>query len=177
MKLALALLCALAATLSAADQTGAESAKKPVAASIETKGPKDDADPIGNVKVTYEDGTTDSWTTKGNCGQAHVSSDGTVGWVIYEPEQKIRASYTVRPCREIVLCRKGKIVARLKSAQPFIEEWQFQKNGTQVAASAMFAHGPSFYTLYDAATGKVLAEAKSLDETIPAWAKPLHKDN
>lgn len=132
---------------------------------------------MGNVQVTYQDGTTDLWTTKGNCGQAKVAPTGTVGWVIYEPATQVAASYTLRPCRQLVLCEKGKIVARISSPQPFIEEWQFQKEGAQVAVAAMFAHGKTFYTLYEAATGQIAAEATSTDEAIPAWAEALHHEN
>jgi hypothetical protein len=162
----------------AADQTGAESTKKPVSASIKTSRAVEAGDePIGNVQVTYEDGTTDLWTTKNNCGQAHVSPNGTVGWVIYEPETQVAASYKMRPCRTLVLCHRGKIVARLQSPQPFIQEWQFQDGGSRVAASAMFTHGKTFYTLYDTATGHIHAAATSTDDTIPPWAKPLHHEN
>lgn len=176
MKTVLPILFSMVATMFAIDQTGAESAKKPVSASIQALSGKHAADPVGNVKVTYEDGTTDHWTTKGNCGQTRVAPDGTVGWVIYGPEVEGAASYKLRPHHEIVLCRKGKIVARLESPQPFIEEWQFQKSGTQVACSAMFAHGKAYYTLFDAATGKVVAEVTATDNVIPDWARPLHRN-
>lgn len=172
------LLSLLLAPAFAADQAGAEAVKKPVSASIrvpeESSG---NGDPVGNVQVTYQDGTTDLWTTKNNCGQARVSPAGTVGWVIYEPATQVAASYKLRPCRQIVLCQKGKIVARISSPQPFIEEWQFQQDGAQVAVAAMFAHGKTFYTLYEAATGQSLATATSTDALIPSWAKPLHHEN
>ena len=175
MNRGLMLLPFLLVTLHAADQTGAESVKKPVSASIQpARAVENGGEPIGNVLVTYEDGTTDLWTTKNNCGQALVSPTGVVGWVIYEPETQVAASYQMRPCRTMVLCRRGKIVARLHSSTPFIQEWQFQENGSKVAVAAMFTHGKLFYTLYEAATGKILAQATATDETIPAWAIPLN---
>lgn len=180
MKCALVLFSMLITSLNlhAADQTGAEVTKKPVSAIIVAeKGSNQGDQPIGNVQVKYADGTTDLWTTKKDCGQPHVAPDGRVGWVIYEPPAQIAASYTLRPCRTIVLCRKGKVVARIKSENPFIEEWQFQENGARVAVAAMFAHGPTFYHLFDAATGKTLGDAMSTDEKIPSWAKPLHHDD
>jgi hypothetical protein len=165
-------------SLHAADQTGAEAVKKPVSASIQpARAVEDGGEPIGNVWVTYEDGTKDLWTTKNNCGQAHVSPTDVVGWVIYEPETQVAASYKMRPCRTLVLCCRGKILARLASPQPFIQEWQFQENGGKVAVAAMFTHGKMFYTLFDASSGKILAQATATDDTIPAWAKPLHHEN
>ncbi len=178
MKQILFLLPCLTISLSAADQTGAESTKKPVSAAILAEKDSQQGDkPIGNVQVTYADGTTDLWTTKKDCGLARVSADGTVGWVIFEPETQVAASYNLRPCRTIALCRKGKIVTRITSGTPFINDWQFQDNGTRIAVAAMFTHGKTYYNLFDSTTGKSLASATATDEVIPEWAKPLHQED
>ena len=75
------------------DQSGAENTKQPISAEILVKtAGKAEAkpNPIGNVQVTYADGTKDLWTTKGNCSLAVVGTDGTVGWTVHGPEEKIR---------------------------------------------------------------------------------------
>jgi hypothetical protein len=82
-------------------------------------------DPIGNVPVTYADGTRDLWTTKGNCSLAHVGSDGTVGWTANGSAVKINSADWMRPNGTLVLCRLGKVIAQIKSGKGFIEQWQF----------------------------------------------------
>jgi hypothetical protein len=107
--------------MQAAEQEGAEKTKRPLSAAIEPAGGKETW--IGNVVVTYTDGTTDRWTTKGNTAQPNVSADGTVGWVIVEPPaHSSNFSYDLRPRREIVICHQGKIIGRIRAAKAFIEE-------------------------------------------------------
>lgn len=161
-----------------ADQTGAEKTKKPATATIVLKpGTAEDEENIGNVRVTYEDGTKDLWTTKNNCSLARVSPDGTVGWTVHSEEFKpASVSYKVRTNATLVLCRGGQVTRKIESPQPFIQDWNFAEDGARLVVSAMFLHGPSHYTLYDVKTGKELATAKSSDEKIPAWAKPFHQE-
>lgn len=161
-----------------ADQTGAEKTKKPSAATIVLKpGTAEDEEKIGNVRVTYSDGTKDLWTTKNNCSLARVAADGTVGWTVHSEEFKpASVSYKVRTNATLVLCRGGQIIRKIESPQPFIQDWDFAEEGTKLVVSAMFLHGQSHYTLYEAKTGKILAEAKSGDEKIPVWAKPFHQE-
>ena len=161
-----------------ADQTGAEKTKKPVAATIVLKpGTAGDEEKIGNVRVTYEDGTKDLWTTKNNCSLARVSPDGTVGWTVHSEEFKpASVSYKVRTNATLLLCSGGQILRKIESPQPFIQDWNFTGDGVKLVVSAMFLHGQSHYTLYDVKTGKELETAKSGDEKIPEWAKPFHQE-
>ena len=94
MRLFVFSLLALTAGISlrAADQRGAENTKRPASVEIVSANaakasphPIGNPDPIGNVQVTYADGTKDLWTTKGNCSLAHVGSNGTVGWTVNGP--------------------------------------------------------------------------------------------
>jgi hypothetical protein len=78
--------CGNNGTLFAGDQKGAERTKQPVAAEILAAPAATAEDPaVGNVEVTYADGTKDLWTTKGNCSLPRVAPDGTVGWTVNGP--------------------------------------------------------------------------------------------
>ena len=74
----------LSASLLDAQNQGAEKTKRPVRASIEGNKSSRPEYKIGNVRVTYSDGTTDLWTFKGNCAEPKVSTKGSVGWEVYE---------------------------------------------------------------------------------------------
>ena len=134
---------------------------------------------IGNVEVTYADGTKDRWTKKGNCGQAHVAADGTVGWTIYEAERRLpNLAYTVmvRNNRTVVLCRRGKIVARIYSGPGFIDKWGFLDGGRQIALRAQNLHGPVQIERHDSATSYLLENVPAFasdPSSLPAWAKPF----
>src|SRR6185295_5100638 len=133
---------------------------------------KPDDEKIGNVRVKYEDGSKDLWTTKFNCSLPRVSPDGTVGWTVHADETKIAASYTVRPNGTLVLFRQGKVAATLKSGRGFIEEWQFVDKGERLVLVTRGAHGPADIELHDVATGKLIKSVKPGDDHLPAWAKP-----
>jgi hypothetical protein len=101
---------AAAGTLVAGDQRGAEGTKQPVAVAIPGAGTATaDDSAVGNVQVTYADGTKDRWTTKGNCSLARVAPDGTVGWTVNGPEIPVNSADMMRPNGTLVLCRKGKV--------------------------------------------------------------------
>src|SRR5258708_37360799 len=91
--------------------------------------PNGNPDPIGNVQVTYVDGTKDLWTTKGNCSLAHLGSDGTVGWTVNGSEVQINSADWMRPNGTLVLCRLGKVIGQINSGKSCIEQWQFIENG------------------------------------------------
>ncbi len=63
---------------------GAERTKLPVQASIVRNKALGPEYKIGNVIVTYSDGTTDLWTLKGNCAEPKISTMGSVGWEVYK---------------------------------------------------------------------------------------------
>lgn len=80
----LLLILSGAAQRLAAQNEGAEKVKEPVQARIEGKHRTDPSFVVGDVMVIYKDGTTDSWTLKGNCMDPKVSHQGQVGWVLCE---------------------------------------------------------------------------------------------
>jgi outer membrane lipoprotein-sorting protein len=159
----------------AADQSGAEKSKSVASVEVVGTASAENAEKIGNVEVTYADGTKDRWTTKGDAGLALVASDGTVGWTVYAPETKIAASYKVRPNNTLVICRQGKVLCRAKTALPFIEEWRFVDDGKQFAVKTRAAHGPATLELHETKTGKLLATAKAADDQLPKWAEPYRE--
>jgi len=166
---------AFSGLLYAADQKGAELTKKPVSADVVVpKGTKPDDEQIGNIRIKYEDGSKDLWTTKSNCSLPRVAPDGIVGWTVHAEETKIAASYTVRPNGTLVLCKQGKVYATIKSGRGFIEEWQFIDQGTHLVLVTRGAHGPADIELHDVATGKLLKSVKPTDDPLPAWAKPYY---
>jgi hypothetical protein len=160
-------------TLFAGDQRGAERTKQPVAAEIlvaSTANADDSA--IGNVQVTYADGTKDLWTTKGNCSLPRVAPDGTVGWTVNGPEIPVNSADTMRPNGTLVLCRKGKVLASIRSGRGFIEKWAFYANGSQLILVTRASHGPADIELHDTTTGKLIASVKAYAENLPEWARP-----
>jgi hypothetical protein len=166
-------------SLRAADQRGAENTKRPASVEIVSANaakasphPIGNPDPIGNVQVTYADGTKDLWTTKGNCSLAHVGSNGTVGWTVNGPEVQINSADWMRPNGTLVLCRRGKVIAQIKSGKGFIEQWQFVENGRQLVLLTRGAHGPADIELHDADTGKLIKSVQAFGGNLPTWAKP-----
>jgi len=164
-----------AALSSAADQTGAEKTKRVVKAEVVANAKAENADKIGNIEVTYADGTKDRWTTKGDAGLPLVASDGKVGWTIYGPETKGAASYSVRANNTLVICQQGKVLCRAKTVLPFIEEWRFLDDGKQFAVKTRAAHGPATLELHETKTGQLLAAVKAADAKLPKWAEPYRE--
>ena len=181
MKLRLPLLIVLVLghfatpTLPAADQTAAETTKRPVKAQVVGGVKAENAEKIGNIEVTYADGTKDRWTTKGDCGLPRVAPDGTVGWTVYGPETKIAASYTMRPNATVAICRQGKVLCRAQTGLPFVEEWGFVEGGKQFAVKTRAAHRPASVELHDTQSGKRLAEVRAGEGKLPKWAEPYRE--
>ena len=159
----------------AGDQAGAEKTKVPVRAAV-VDAKQWNEQPVGNIEVGYADGTRDRWTTKGSCGQPHVAADGTVGWTVFEPERPAEtASYNIRPNDTLVICPKGKVICRAKSALGFIEEWGFLKDGKRFVVKSRALHGPATVELMETETGKVVEVVKASADKLPAWAAPYHE--
>lgn len=156
----------------AVDQTGAEATKKPVSVKVVDVADIKDYT-IGNIQVTYEDGTTDKWTTKGGVGEPRVAPDGTVGWTIYGPEYGNPAGYTTRPNSNVVICRAGRVLCRVESALPHVEEWDFIEGGTKFVLKSRGRHGPAKVELFETETGNLLAMVPAYSEDgQPKWAEP-----
>lgn len=159
----------------AADQSGAGKTKRAVKAEVVGNAKAENAEKIGDIEVTYADGTKDRWTTKGNAGLPQVSPDGIVGWTVYSPEAKIAASYTMRPNNTLVICRQGKVLCRAQTALPFIEDWHFLDDGKQFAIRTRAAHGAATLELHETKTGQLLDAVKAGDAKLPKWAEPYRE--
>jgi hypothetical protein len=159
----------------ASEHSSADVAKKAVSVKIIlSSASRADGSEMGNVQVTYDDGTKAHWTTKGNCSLARIAPDGTVGWTVSGPASR----YSARGLRSndtLVLCRKGKDVAIITSALAFIEEWNFINEGRMLVLRTRAAHGPSDIELHSVHSGKLLDSVKGYSDKLPIWAKP-YKD-
>ena len=103
---------------------GAEKTKTPVQAAIIRNKSLPPKYEIGNVIVTYSDGTTDLWTLKGNCAEPMVSTKGAVGWEVYKlnSDGKTLSSYNGLYINDhLNVVDHGRVVANLESAKGFIE--------------------------------------------------------
>lgn len=161
--------------LVAADQTGAEKNKRPVSAEVIGTAKAENADKIGDIEVTYADGSKDRWTTKGNAGLPQVAADGSVGWTVYSPETKVAASYKMRPNCTLVVSRQGKVLCRVRSIMAFIEEWSFLEDGAKFALKTRGAHGPASVELHETKSGKLLQTVGAGDEKLPKWAEAFRE--
>lgn len=155
------------------DQTGAEKTKRPVAAAIVPVGGSDGK--VGNVLVTYADGSKDRWTKKGSATLPRVSADGTVGWAIMEaPVRPPGLSYELRPCRQIVVCNQGTVIATIRSALAFIEEWKFVEGQVlHLVVKSRQSHGPAKIELIAIPGCKVVSTVNAFEKNLPPWAKGL----
>ena len=89
-----------------------------------------------------------------------------MGWTVNGSESKVNASYTMRPNDTLVLCRKGKVIAQIKSAKAFIEKWDFIEGGGKLVLLTRASHGPADIKLHDAATGKLVDSVKAYSDNI-----------
>ena len=150
------LLFLLSVTLLAGQNEGAEKTKLPLRASIVRNDSLAAEYQIGNVVVTYADGTTDTWTLKGNCAEAKVSTKGIVGWEVVQAQGRWKnlERYNGLYINDHVnVCDHGKVVANFKSAKGFIEGWDFTKDGEHLVIKSRGAHGPATIELFSLHTG------------------------
>jgi hypothetical protein len=125
------------------------------------------------VLVTFADGAKERWTTTGDCSMARVASDGTVGWTVNGAAIKVNSADSMRPNNTLVLCRKGKVISKIRSALPFIEEWKFTDDGQQLILVTRGSHGAADVELHDVASGKLIESVKAFRDDLPVWAKPF----
>jgi hypothetical protein len=163
----------LAAPLLDAQNQGAEKTKLPVRASIEGNKSLRPDYKIGNVRVTYSDGTTDLWTLKGNCAEPKVSTKGSVGWEVYklDADGKTLANYNgLYVNNRVNVCDHGRVVANLESAKGFIEGWDFTKDGERLVIKSRGAHGPATIELFSLRNGSVIEAVQAYEKNLPDWA-------
>jgi hypothetical protein len=153
----------------------AEKFKVPVQAAVVRNQSLPPEDEIGNVIVTYADGTTDIWALRGNCAEPKVSTKGAVGWEVYKLEAngKTLASYNGLNINDhVTVCDHGKVIANLQSAKAFIEAWDFTKDGERVVIKSRGAHGPATIELFPLHNGPPEASVPAYEKNLPAWAVP-----
>ena len=150
-------------------QTGAVRRERPVSVDIIlAKGQQTfGAQQIGNVEVFYPDGIQDSWTTKGNCGQAHVAADGTVGWTVYQAAPSGNCDF--QPNGTLVLRKRGRSI-KITAPFDYIEEWNFDDGGSKAVLRSGRSSGAAVIERYDCATGRLLDSVDASRSDLPAWA-------
>jgi hypothetical protein len=151
----------------------AEMVKQPVAVRIQTKH-SPIADNVGNVIVTYSDGTDDTWTLMGNSMMPKVGPMGYVGWVVCELEKDHRSLKLYRDVpigSRLAICWKGKVIANLQSSKPFIEEWNFSPDSKHVVVKSRAAHGVAIIELFSIRNGPAEVAVEAYREDLPDWAK------
>ena len=170
------LLLFLSAPFLYGQMKGAEKTKLPVRAAILRNKSLPPTYEIGNVIVTYSDGTTDIWTLKGNCAEPKISPKGAVGWEVYKlkPEEKTLASYNGLYINDrLNVCDHGKIVANFQSAKGFIEGWDFTKDGEHLVIKSRGAHGPATIELFSLGDGLAAQSVQAYEKNLPDWAAPF----
>lgn len=154
--------------------TGAGRAERPVTADIIlAKGGRTSGTvQIGNVEVVYADGFQETWTTRGNCGQAHIAADGTVGWTVYQAGKAgMAGDYDFQPNGTLVLGRRGRIIARINSSLPYIDSWNFLDRGNQVVLRVRGLAGAARIERRESSTGGLLDSVPAETTELPDWAR------
>lgn len=165
----------MAIPLMATDETGAERSKRPVRAEIVPGGGATHINPIGNVRVSYSDGTTDMWTRNGDCSLPRVSTSGVVGWTVNDDPTPYQNNLNrlIRPNNLLVLVQHGRVIGRVCGNKRFIEDWGFADEPARVVLRSRWMHGPADIELYDIKSGDLVQSVSETGPALPAWAKTL----
>jgi len=129
---------------------------------------------VGNVVVTYADGTIDLWTLKGNCKLPKVSSEGAVGWVVCEMQSNsgsLKLYDGLAIGSSLTVNFRGRIVANLRAAKPFIEDWAFDTDGRHAIVKSRLAHGTAVIERFGLHDGPPEAAVEAYQEGLPDWAQ------
>jgi len=98
----------------------------------------------------------------------------TIGWT--ETMENCCTSYAIP--MTVSVYHSGKVILHIRQGQ-MVWYWSFRDGGKHIAAVWGFTHGPEVgdFQLYDAATGRMIAEVRGKEETqslapdAPEWAK------
>jgi hypothetical protein len=129
----------------------------------------------GNVQVTFSDGTKEMWTKKSHCQFPQVSSDGSlVGWSHGEilKVQSSSMGGEFLGSNKLRIMRGEKVAADFTVDTP-IRRWVFSPDLKFVYILDQGLHGPETISRGEISTGKIVERHNSMDENLPAWAKPL----
>jgi hypothetical protein len=121
---------------------------------------RDYATYIGNIKVRFADGHSETWTSLGRCMDAQVSPTGLVGWTRFSER-----NYYQEPVNRTLRVRF--LNGRVKDFEaypngPFIEEWAFADDDSAVVIKTRGRHGPAYYVKYSLHTGELNRERRCL---------------
>jgi hypothetical protein len=132
--------------------------------------------PHGDVTVVYANGAKAQITHCGTCRAANVSPDHkTVGWLTGDAHVEGEHGETILLTTDLALYR-GDSVFRVIHRDAFIHAWRFCSGGRQVAIASGPPRDIRFYTLYDVASGRLLASQQRWvegEEITPPWAQGL----
>ncbi|MBV9491220.1 MAG: hypothetical protein JO069_16080 [Verrucomicrobia bacterium] len=179
VRLLLSLCLVTGGMTSKGQNENAELTKQPVKARIDPRHRFGSNDSVGDVIVTYSDGTADAWTRKGNCMDPKVSPQGYVGWIVCEltPNQKSVRLYNGIPIgSQLAICYRGKLIAKLASAKPFIEGWGFLEDGQHVVIKSRAAHGVAMIERFGLHNGPPEAAVVAYAANLPDWARPFRDE-
>jgi hypothetical protein len=142
--------------LCASTATNAQTATK-----VEVVGPEE----VGDVYVTWDNRKREALTSGAHAEMARLGPGGLIAWTW----SKVR--YQGLWVNEHIRVQKGKkLLFEAKSAKPFIEDFDFIKEGLVAKSRAM--HGPAAIELYSLTDGKLIATNRAYGDDLPAWAKP-----
>lgn len=134
----------------------------------------------GNVEVQFSDGTSELWTTEGNCVSTEVSRKGCVGWIqIDKSKVDVVAKNRQGEDKVVIRCPDGSRREFTGDPEaPFIGKWGFADNDTAVTIQSSAYHGPRHYLKYDLNTHKVKDEIATYVpyEELPSWAKRISNE-
>jgi hypothetical protein len=68
---------------------------------------------------------------------------------------------------------EGQVIAKLMSAKPFIEDWNFAGGGKRVVVKSRAAHGVALIELFEIRNGGAEDEVEAYREDLPGRAKPF----
>jgi len=131
---------------------------------------------IGNIQVKFEDGRTEMWTKLGRCLIVRRAASGLVGWTHYTS----RNSYgePVNSVLRVMCTSQDWKDFQADPNFPFIEDWGFANEVTDVIVKSRGRHGPSLIQRFSLTTGELIDSTKGSDfyANTPEWAKPFTDD-
>jgi hypothetical protein len=159
-RLLLLVLCASLLSMSAA-----ASGTTPI--QIEVIPPAGESKEVGDVVVTWDDGSREPLTRSAHAEQAKLGPDGLIGWTW------AKERYENLWVNEHLRVQRGKqLLFEVKSGKPFIEDWAFAAEGLVVKSRG--AHGPAWIELLSVSNGKQIQVIKeAYGDDLPPWAKPF----
>ena len=73
-----------------------------------------------------------------------------------------------------MVCHQGTVVATIRSALAFIEEWKFVEGQVlHLVVKSRQAHGPAKIELIAVPGGKVVSAVDAFEKNLPPWAQGL----